>query len=153
MVCGIDRWDVPGDARVHEPRLEHPDCGLKDSLSPQPTTRDGTYQLSGSLGCTIAPNAADWPIIQCSASSMQTSAMVAASLVPSRFIVCCPRGHIDDFPYFEWVHSGTGGAGGTHDLYIETKGASASLRDIIIRVRAKNLAAWMAHLESVPSPE
>lgn len=27
-------------------------------------------------------------------------------LVPSRFIVVCPHGHIDDFPYDAWVHRG-----------------------------------------------
>ena len=25
-------------------------------------------------------------------------------LVPSRFVMVCPRGHIDDFPYLRWVH-------------------------------------------------
>lgn len=25
-------------------------------------------------------------------------------LVPSRFIVACPKGHIDDFPWVKWVH-------------------------------------------------
>ncbi len=27
-------------------------------------------------------------------------------LVPSRFIVVCPQGHLDNFPYDAWVHSG-----------------------------------------------
>ena len=27
-------------------------------------------------------------------------------LVPSRFVVACRHGHIDDFPYSEWVHKG-----------------------------------------------
>lgn len=27
-------------------------------------------------------------------------------LVPSRFVVVCRHGHIDDFPYSEWVHQG-----------------------------------------------
>lgn len=27
-------------------------------------------------------------------------------LVPSRFVVVCRHGHIDDFPYFSWVHQG-----------------------------------------------
>lgn len=28
-------------------------------------------------------------------------------LVPERFVVVCPEGHIDDFPVAEWLHSGT----------------------------------------------
>lgn len=27
-------------------------------------------------------------------------------LIPSRFIVACSRGHLDDFPYEKWVHQG-----------------------------------------------
>lgn len=29
-------------------------------------------------------------------------------LIPERFIVICPEGHIDDFPVAEWIHHGTG---------------------------------------------
>ena len=29
-----------------------------------------------------------------------------ARLVPSRFVVVCARGHLDDFPYSAWVHRG-----------------------------------------------
>lgn len=33
-------------------------------------------------------------------------AYCSSRLVPSRFVVVCRRGHIDDFPYYEWVHKG-----------------------------------------------
>ena len=29
-------------------------------------------------------------------------------LIPERFIVICPDGHIDDFPVAEWLHHGSG---------------------------------------------
>ncbi|MFF2086219.1 DrmB family protein [Nocardia sp. NPDC058176] len=56
-------------------------------------------------------------------------------LVPSRFVVVCDNGHIDDFPYWEWVHRGADrerGAGSCA-LSMRTVGASASLRAIRIR--------------------
>ena len=28
-------------------------------------------------------------------------------LIPSRFIAACPRGHIEDFPFMDWVHRGS----------------------------------------------
>lgn len=28
------------------------------------------------------------------------------SIVPSRFVAVCPKGHIEDFPYSKWVHRG-----------------------------------------------
>ncbi|MEU4600186.1 DUF1998 domain-containing protein [Nocardia sp. NPDC023988] len=56
-------------------------------------------------------------------------------LVPSRFVVVCDSGHIDDFPYWEWVHRGAEREGRTGGCALSmcTVGASASLRAIRIR--------------------
>ncbi len=50
-------------------------------------------------------------------------------LVPERFVVICPEGHIDDFPVAEWVHFGSGHAYNPDTCKIRrsTGGASASL--------------------------
>jgi hypothetical protein len=53
-------------------------------------------------------------------------------LVPSRFVIACPRGHIDDFPYQEWVHRGRFDGDASHDLSLRTSGVTASLRDVEI---------------------
>src|SRR2546428_10188698 len=34
----------------------------------------------------------------------------APATVPARFVVACSAGHIDEFPWFEFVHSTSGGA-------------------------------------------
>jgi hypothetical protein len=133
MVCGIDRWEVPADARIHEPRLEHR-LRIEGFVVP-PANNNGrdvpVIRFPWVHYCPECRRLGDHSLF-CQFNADDCTGC-GQSLVPSRFIVCCPRGHIEDFPYFEWVHSGTGGAGGTHDLFIETKGASASLRDIIIR--------------------
>lgn len=53
-------------------------------------------------------------------------------LIPERFVVVCPNGHIDDFPVAEWLHSD-----GTHrydenscKIRRSTGGASASLTGV-----------------------
>ncbi|MFJ4718933.1 MULTISPECIES: DUF1998 domain-containing protein [Streptomyces] len=58
-----------------------------------------------------------------------------ADLVPSRFVIACEAGHLDEFPYWQWVHRAAGRAtttagqcGGT--LMLRTSGHSASLRSI-----------------------
>lgn len=56
-------------------------------------------------------------------------------LTPSRFIVACAGGHIDDFPYWRWVHHGAGAEaepcrGGA--LKLRSTGQSAALRSIVI---------------------
>jgi hypothetical protein len=58
--------------------------------------------------------------------------MCEALLVPSRFIVACLNGHIDDFPYFSWIHAHSQPMGDRHDLRLGVAGMTASLRDVLI---------------------
>ncbi|GAA2886381.1 DUF1998 domain-containing protein [Streptomyces mexicanus] len=58
-------------------------------------------------------------------------------LVPSRFVVACEAGHLDEFPYWQWVHRSTergsgafGKCGGK--LMMRTSGRTSSLRSILI---------------------
>ncbi|MCM1970844.1 DUF1998 domain-containing protein [Streptomyces sp. G1] len=57
-------------------------------------------------------------------------------LVPSRFVMACENGHIDDFPYWKWVHRGnreegaSGHCGG--ELRMRFSGQSASLRSVLV---------------------
>ncbi|MFI6808639.1 DrmB family protein [Streptomyces luteogriseus] len=58
-----------------------------------------------------------------------------ADLVPSRFVIACEAGHLDEFPYWHWIHRAAGRGtttagqcGGT--LTLRTSGRSASLRSI-----------------------
>ncbi|GLP65533.1 hypothetical protein TUSST3_21530 [Streptomyces sp. TUS-ST3] len=60
-----------------------------------------------------------------------------ADLVPSRFVIACEAGHLDDFPYWHWVHRSAGAGatsagqcGGT--LKMRTSGRSSSLRSILV---------------------
>ena len=53
-------------------------------------------------------------------------------LVPSRFVVSCANGHIDEFPYSWWVHKGKGICSNPK-LYLEYSGSTGGLDSIIIR--------------------
>jgi hypothetical protein len=60
-----------------------------------------------------------------------------ADLVPSRFVVACEAGHLDEFPYWHWLHRSidpasrvTGKCGGR--LMMRTSGRTSSLRSIVI---------------------
>ena len=53
-------------------------------------------------------------------------------LIPSRFIVACLNGHIDDFPYYEWAHKKNNGKGEKHQLFLEYKGNTGGLDSIVI---------------------
>lgn len=57
-------------------------------------------------------------------------------LIPERFIIICPEGHIDDFPVAEWLHYGSGHEyvpiedGGTCKIRRSTGGTSAALSGV-----------------------
>ena len=53
-------------------------------------------------------------------------------LIPSRFIAVCPKGHIEDFPFMEWVH-GDGDWDNSHKLRLLPGRSSASLSGIKIQ--------------------
>ena len=53
-------------------------------------------------------------------------------LIPSRFIAVCPRGHIEDFPFMEWIHR-DGPWDETHKLRLLPGRSSASLSGIKVR--------------------
>ncbi|CAL9561297.1 hypothetical protein SUDANB105_04627 [Streptomyces sp. enrichment culture] len=58
-------------------------------------------------------------------------------LVPSRFVVACEAGHLDEFPYWQWVHRSTDRGSGASGkcggkLRMRTSGRTSSLRSILI---------------------
>lgn len=54
-----------------------------------------------------------------------------AKLIPSRFVIACEKGHIDDFPWIEWVHRRSGVCD-KPDLSIHSGGGIAGLGGIKI---------------------
>ena len=53
-------------------------------------------------------------------------------LIPSRFAAVCPKGHIEDFPFMEWIHR-DGSWDQTHKLRLLPGRSSASLSGIKVR--------------------
>lgn len=52
-------------------------------------------------------------------------------LIPVRFIAICPQGHIEDFPFMQWVHAGALPEG-KHELRLRAGRSSGSLSGIEI---------------------
>jgi Domain of unknown function (DUF1998). len=57
-------------------------------------------------------------------------------LIPVRFIAICPHGHIEDFPFMEWVHEGATPEG-QHDLRLRAGRSSGALSGIEITCSCK----------------
>jgi hypothetical protein len=54
-------------------------------------------------------------------------------VVPVRFVAVCPQGHVEDFPFMEWVHRGRELAEGEEHILYYKAGGSAALSGIKIR--------------------
>lgn len=131
MVAGIDRWPVTDAHIVHEPRLERElNVGgfrvppATEHGSDVPVVRfPGIYSCSGCNRIDEFKWLAGGPTAECN--------NCGRALVPSRFVTCCANGHIDEFPYFRWLHKGQEATGAKkHRIEITAAGKTASLRDI-----------------------
>lgn len=133
MVAGIDRWPVQGP-NMHEPRLER-DLNV-DGFAIPPATDKGrdipVVRFPTMYSCPECRRLDRHGFFTSFASNKCGSCNVP--LVPSRFVMACGRGHIDDFPYFRWAHAGSRPSGEErkHLLHLTTSAATASLADIEI---------------------
>jgi hypothetical protein len=131
MVAGLRSWDVPAPD-LHEPRLER-DMRVRGFVQP-PATDDRpdvpVVRFPVWQSCPVCRRLArhgdftHFDLNDCPDCSQP--------LVPSRFVIACERGHIDDFPYERWVHHGRPSEGTRHELTLSSTGTTASLAGIVI---------------------
>ena len=87
----------------------------------------------------------------CTCGGTSNGRQLRTKLIPSRFIVICPKGHLDDFPYYDWVH-GYKECTSNHQnkkFKLRTSGGGASLSDIRITCEnCKNSKTMAGALDS-----
>lgn len=131
MVAGVDQWQVPG-VDLHEPRLER-QLHVDGFVAPPATESDPdipVVRFPNWHYCPACKRLDEHRFF--TVPTQNRCGTCEVPLVPSRFVMACRRGHIDDFPYFRWVHAGSPPTGDRHHMTIESGGATASLRDIVI---------------------
>ncbi len=128
---GVKEFRLPPDFRDPGPGVTNPSlripfirfpkwhyctrCGHMENVSifhSQKPTCSGVLFDSGRSCSQIAPNRRQ-------------------KLIPVRFIAICPHGHIQDFPFTEWVHGGTQPEG-QHNLRLRAGRSSGALSGIEI---------------------
>ncbi len=139
IVAGIDSWDVSEAPSVYERRLAQI-LGVKSfRLPPSPDPDTGTggvvvHRFPEFYSCPECK--ALQPFFKFNPEKGKAQCNECdEGLVPSRFVIACNHGHIEDFPYWKWVHRGVeregGKCGGT--LSLHTDGSTASLRSVVVR--------------------
>ena len=132
MIMGLDDWSPDRATPVSEPRLARslgvsalhaPPAGSKRDI---PVIRFPDTQICPR--CRRIGNLRDfncaWNEVECRLCGRKEP------LTPSRLIVACTRGHVDEFPYFRWLHLGQSGLPGKHEMKLESKGRTSSLADM-----------------------
>jgi len=131
MVVGIDEWENSERFEIEEPRLARslevdvfraPPAGLRSG--DVPVVRFPEYHYCPRCRRLDRFWKFDPRSMQCTDCQ--------ADLTPSRFVACCESGHIEDFPYFQWLHKRQQGTGGAHAMALKSRGASSSLADIVL---------------------
>lgn len=64
------------------------------------------------------------------------------TVLPARFLVACPNGHLDDFPWLSFVHRGEGPCPGP--LYMYEVGASGEAADVEVKCSSCGKSRRMA---------
>ncbi len=116
MVCGIEKWNTKGCIPLHDARLE---TKLNASHFYMPPSTEESAEgviavrFPRYLRCRKCNYIRDINVWRDRAAAgnfykdfdVQPYCDIdKIQLIPSRFVVACRRGHIDDFPYEQWVH-------------------------------------------------
>lgn len=141
IVSGLDSWRVwPSDV-IYEPRLQHWLQVSRFQLPPadDPASGDGirVRLFPEMYSCGVCKRLQEFKRFG-SPTGKSICGACEKPLTPSRFVIACENGHLDDFPYFEWLHKKNDSTHGVneqvkHELTLESTGQTASLRSVVIR--------------------
>lgn len=137
MIVGLDYWNEDRAHEISEPRLART-LGVRELKSPPaggkrdvPVVRFPYTQICP--GCrrigSTSELGGDWNAAHCRCKDGRSG----AALSPFRLITACTRGHIDEFPFFQWLHRDQGGASATkHEMKMKSLGRTSSLEDLVL---------------------
>ena len=137
MIAGIEHWFSEGHKphrKISEPRLQAM-LRVNDFRTPPvgsfnendvPFVRFPRWRVCPR--CSRLSDQFRWPkgnpdlppVPHCDTCNVPT--------YPARIVVACARGHIDDFPWYRWVHRGQNCGGG--NLFLKGEGKTAALGDL-----------------------
>lgn len=141
IVSGLDSWHVTGRPDIYEPRLQRylNVKGFRLPPASDPPSGDGVRVRRFPLMYSCAGCDHNLRSFQEFNSPPGRSECAACGkpLTPSRFIVACEYGHLNDFPYHEWVHNNKNGEtvprNRDHRLSLRTTGRSTALRSVVVK--------------------
>ncbi|SFD62817.1 DUF1998 domain-containing protein [Streptomyces aidingensis] len=147
IVAGLDSWNVRDAPVVRHRDLARDLKVTSFRLPPAPDENGGdgvrVHRFPFWYSCPKCRQLQPWHKFN-SPRGRSVCPQCEEDLTPSRFVMACPRGHLDDFPYWKWVHRDhlpveDGLCGGT--LILTTSGSTASLRSIVVSCTCERVPA------------
>ncbi|NUT19445.1 MAG: DUF1998 domain-containing protein [Hamadaea sp.] len=139
IVTGIDSWNIADAQVIREHRLAAALDVNSFRLPPTPESTPGAdgvrvRRFPDYYSCPKCRTLQPFRRFNSSRGGAQCGEC-EVDLVTSRFVLACDHGHLDDFPYWKWVHRGNQHAGGHcgGKLSLHSDGSTASLRSIVVR--------------------
>lgn len=146
IIAGINKWENYEnlDYRINEHNLEKllnvdyfvmPKVNLSRFNRPYADSRDiPAYRFPEMLFCNKCNRLDHYKNFD---FIKKPKCNCGGKLVPSRFVVACENGHLDDFPYSWWAHWGNPeDCNNPHNLEIRTDDNSGGLESIIINCKS-----------------
>ncbi|MFD5090954.1 DrmB family protein [Amycolatopsis thailandensis] len=134
VVGGLDEWRFGDTQPIHEPRLQNR-LGVKE-FRPPPAEERKQEKRIGVRRFPLMHSCPDCKDLKTykefGATPSKNECGCGSPLIPSRFVVACPNGHLDDFPYWDWLHKRNDAREGPHNLKMHNDGSSASLRSVVV---------------------
>ena len=156
IVAGIDNWRIEEEEAIHEPRLQQA-LRVKRFFSAKPAdgnffSKKGTvptflfprYQVCSNKDCATLSEYGAGDIeynekfqeMRCTAPRCKGRGKYKAPTIPAPFIVACPSGHIDDFPWREYAHRGPTSC--TKRLHLFSRGQTGTIADLMVKCDCDN---------------
>jgi hypothetical protein len=148
VVLGIDNWDAKRCTSKSEPRLERI---LKKDCFRLPPVRDSDSENNPTAAALPVRRFPKWytcgkcsrlgeagfdgvfpPDAKGNLTCDQTDECKSSIRTPVRFIICCEAGHMDEFPWYSWVHRDGSCTGNLQRLKLESTGKSSELKDLFV---------------------
>lgn len=144
MMGGLDFWPNDNICEIHEPNLEKA-IGVDEFRSPSTIEqsrngKDLPFTLFPRwLVCPKCHRLAPYELFSsgiASPSAVTKCPDCKKRVYPARLIVACRHGHIDDFPWIEWIRRGTNPCNCERPaLELVSAGRTASLGDLIVKCK------------------
>jgi hypothetical protein len=149
MMAGINFWKEDHVIEVHEPNLERV-LHVGGFRTPTTTDQGDGKDLPAVIfpRWMVCPRCARLAPYEYFAGSLHRPGNLLKcpecriQVYPARLIIACEKGHVDDFPWIEWVHHKSSREICARPiLFLRARGFSSSLADLEIRCKGMNCDA------------